>query len=312
VEIFLWELNFGKQGEILEFVRNFPVTQGVITDIADNSSEELHTMQNVESNVIEVAQSANLTSLYYNHDNEAISKAVESVNGGVRLVKKSGVGYSGDDIKIKEARQGMTELGEPNLSIALSINGNDYQYSTKIFGKQHARSMAFAFSVALELGASPDEICSRMAEAGLPSGIGRIYLMGGGGFAIDESCLASPDSVSYSIKNIVELETRDELPKLAILGGMHGLGGKSLYWHEVVMSRASLLDGVFLIGDEWDGVVTEQSSLRGKWADVDAFLRDFDPASLSGSVTLVKGSPFYGLGKILTLAPRQLEAKLCN
>jgi UDP-N-acetylmuramyl pentapeptide synthase len=146
----------------------------------------------------------------------------------------------------------------------------------------------------------------------LPRGWGGICAMPDGGFWIDESCGTTPDSVSHSLKNMIELEFHGDLPKFAILGGMSGLGVDSLRWHEIVMSRASLLDGVYLIGNEWDGVVTGQASLMGRWENVDNFLRDFDPVTISGSMTLVKGSVFYGMDKIFSLVPQSREAKICQ
>jgi hypothetical protein len=47
--------------------------------------------------------------------------------------------------------------------------------------------------------------------------------------------------------------------------------------------------------------VTGQASLRGKWASVDDFLRDFDQASLDHAATLVNDSVFYDIDKIFQL-----------
>jgi UDP-N-acetylmuramoyl-tripeptide--D-alanyl-D-alanine ligase len=298
-EILLLELSASQRGEIGELVRIFPVFDAVVTD------------EKLPGTCFEIVESSSIERLFYNKDDEGLANAVAAMGGGGRI-KKIGVGSSDADVKISDVRQSVATGGEPELSAVLAHNSEKYWCRAGIIGRQNARNMALAFSVALEFGVHPDDIRSRMAEAQLPSGRGRIYRTGGGGFLIDESCGATPDSVSYSLKNIIELETRGGFPKFAILGGMRELGSKSLYWHEVVMSRASLLDGVYLIGSEWDGVVTEQTSLKGRWADADEFMCDFDPRSLDASVTLLKGSGFYDMGKILALLSRPLEAKECR
>jgi UDP-N-acetylmuramyl pentapeptide synthase len=308
-KVFLWEMKSRRHGEISDFVRNFPITQGVITEIP-SESWNYKSPGFVLSDVLGIAESASLVSVYYNNDDEEIVRAVKTMKNGERAVKKNGVGFAGDGIVIREARQDADEIGEPSLTVIISIDGEEYRCAAKIFGCQHARSVAFAFCVALELGVTADEICACLENARLPLGMGRIFHTDAGGFVIDETCVSTPDSISHSIRNMLEFDTRRELPKLAILGGMRDLGEKSLYWHEVVMSRASLLDGVYLIGQEWDGVVTEQVSLRGKWADTDSFIRDFDPSSLNGTVTLMKDSSFYGMGKILTVIPQFQEAEV--
>ncbi|MDR3254785.1 MAG: hypothetical protein LBT31_04410 [Synergistaceae bacterium] len=297
--VILLEFRTRQKGEIGELARMFHVSCGVITD------------DGMLAGGAEIAESPALARLFFNKDHEALARAVAAIEDDGGRIKKFGAGFADADVKISDVRQSVSKSGAPELSVLLAHKGEKYGCCAKILGRQNARNIALAFSVAVELGANPGDICSRMASVQLPNGSGRIHRTAGGGFLIDESCGASPDSVSYSLKNIIELETPNELPKFAILGGMRELGLNSLYWHEVIMSRASLLDGVYLIGSEWDGVVTEQSSLRGRWRDADEFMGDFDPRSLGGSVTLLKGSKHYGMGRILNLLYEPLEAREC-
>jgi UDP-N-acetylmuramyl pentapeptide synthase len=281
---FVWEMESASQGAAAEFLKNFPVTHAVITDAPEKRM----------SGFLGISKSAALVSLYYNSDAEAIAPAPEGIN-------KRGVGFSGG-IKIKEARQDMTGSCGPGLYVTISIGGEEYSCYANLFGRQNARNMSFALSVALDLGVSPEDIRSGMAEAHLSPGVGNVYRAGGGGFMIDETSCSCLDSVSHSIKDLIELDAPLDTVKIAILGGMRGLGGDSGYWHDVVMSRACLLDGVYLIGEEWDEAVTGQPSLRGKWAGTDAFLRDFDMPALEDAVTLVNDSGFYDMDKIVQAA----------
>ncbi|MDR0616402.1 MAG: hypothetical protein LBG29_06290 [Synergistaceae bacterium] len=280
----VWEMESASQCAAAEFVKNFPVTHAVVTDAPGKGM----------SGFLGISESEALVSLYYNSDAEAIAPALEGIN-------KNGVGFSGG-IKIKEARQDMAGSCEPGLYVTISIGGEEYSCYANLFGRQNARNMSFALSVALDLGVFPDDIRYGMAEALLPPGIGNVYRAAGGGFMIDETSCPCPDSVSHSIKDLIELDAPSDTVRIAILGGMRCLGGDSGHWHDVVMSRACLLDSVYLIGEEWDGAVTGQPSLRGKWASTDGFLRDLDMSVMNGAVTLVNDSGFYDMAKIVQAA----------
>jgi UDP-N-acetylmuramyl pentapeptide synthase len=279
-DAFVWEMESASAVETGKFVKNFPLTHAVITSSSQNPHDFLG-----------ISESSDLVSLYYNRDDEGIASALE-------CIKKTGVGFTGGEIKIKEARQGIACSCEPGLHVTVLRGGKEYSCYANLFGRQNARNMSFALSAALDLGILPDDISAAMAEAEIPPGVGSICRTAGGGFMIDETRGSCPDSVSHSIKDVIELDAPENTVKLAILGGMKGLGGDSPYWHDVVMSRACLLDGVYLIGEEWVNAMTEQTSLRGKWASIDDFLRDFDRASLDGAVTLVNDSGFYDIAKI--------------
>ncbi|MDR1516314.1 MAG: hypothetical protein LBS45_11530 [Synergistaceae bacterium] len=292
-EVFIWEMESRSTAEMAQFVSNFPLTHAVITGAT----------QRDEVRYAEAFASAALTSLYYNRDDEALYRSVEGIKDLLCGVKIRGAGFTGDEINIKESRHNVARTGEPELNATILADGKEYPCYARIFGRQNARNMAFALSLALELGVPEDEIHSGMADARLPAGAGRILRTARGGFMIDETLDSNLDSMSRSIKDVIELGAPEDTAKLAILGGMPGLGADSRQWHEVIMSRACLLDGVYLIGGEWDAVVTEQTSLRGRWADAGAFLDDFDTASLCGAVTLVKDSGAHGLSKIFQIAP---------
>jgi UDP-N-acetylmuramyl pentapeptide synthase len=292
-EVFVFRIESGSADETARFAGNFPLTHAVITGASGRAG----------SRYAEAFMSTTLSALYYNRDDESLLRAAVSMENPRNAVKIRGVGFAGDEIIIKESGNDLAEPGEPELRAVISADGKEYRCRAKIFGRQNARNMAFALSLALELGVPEEKILSAMRDARLPEGAGRIYRTEGSGFMIDETLQSDPDSASHSIKDVIEFGTPENIAKLAILGGVPGLGTDSRHWHDVIMSRACLLDGVYLVGAEWDAVVTEQTSLRGRWADAAAFLDDFDTASLRGAVTLVKDSGSYDLSKIFNLAP---------
>lgn len=289
----VWELESASISEAAEFVKNFPPAQIAITGASGMDGQP----GAPESALLSaLACQSSRAVLHYNRDDEAVSAAAEALKKSA-LVETRSVGFAGEDVAIKESRSGLGPQGTPELSAVVSAFGEEHRCHSKIFGRQNARGMAFAFSVARELGVPSAEIRSGIAEVRFPLGAGGVR-RAGCGFVIDESRGANFDSASRHIKDLVEFVAPENTAKLAILGGMGDQGADLRHQSEVTLIRACLLDGVYLIGKEWDGIATEQTSLRGKWDDVEAFMRDFDPASLDGAVTLVMDSGRYDISRI--------------
>ncbi|MDR1021128.1 MAG: hypothetical protein LBL73_10255 [Synergistaceae bacterium] len=293
------ELESASISEMAEFVKNFPPAHIAITGAVKQEEPPDCGQSALLSTLVGLVPSG---TLHYNRDDEELAAAVGTLNGLGLGVKTRSVGFTRGDVTIKESKNGLTESGVPELCAVITADGEDLRCSSEIFGRQNARGMAFALSVALGLGVPAERACSGMAEARYPSRAG-ICRTAGGGLMIDETRGANPDSASRHIKDLIEFGVPENVVKLAILGGMGDLGADSRRWHEVTMSRACLLDGVYLIGKEWDGIVTEQASLRGRWEDTDHFMRDFDPAALEAAVTLVMDSGRYDISRIFPKAP---------
>jgi UDP-N-acetylmuramoyl-tripeptide--D-alanyl-D-alanine ligase len=296
-ETLILELGTNHPGEIRAMVGKFPVTHGVITEITEVHLDGLKSIDGVLAAKMELTDSRDLEFLSYNNDNEALSAAVSSIRRPLRVVS---VGARRSDVTVSDIKQSIGEDGTPLLSLVISSRGEDLRCEARFFGVQHAKNIAYAYSAARDLGVPGEIFADAVRRVDAPRGRGRIFRTADG-MIIDETYNASPGSMSYALKNVLGIELAGDVRKIAILGGMRELGAESDRWHEVIMSRASLFDEVYLIGSEWDGVETKQGALRGRWRDADGFLNDFDPASASGAIVLVKGSRSYGLERILPL-----------
>lgn len=298
-EVLILELGTNHPGEIAQLVRHFPVTHGVITEIAPVHLEGLGTLDGVLDAKMEIAGSKGLIFLSYNIDNDALTRAIARFsedNPGVRAV---GVGAMQGAVRISGVNQSVAEEGDAALAFTLT-NGNDsLSCRAPIFGRQQARNLAYAYAVSRELGMDDDAFCAAVASVQVPAGRGRISQAPSGNLLIDESYNANPSSVSSAIKNVLEMELPASFSRVAILGGMRELGSESAHWHEVVMCRASLFDDIYLIGDEWEAVGADNRALRGKWRDAEAFAAQFDFSALSHAVVLIKGSRYYELERLL-------------
>jgi UDP-N-acetylmuramoyl-tripeptide--D-alanyl-D-alanine ligase len=295
-EILILELGTSHPGEIADLVAAFPVSHCAITEVSPAHLEGLGSIDGVCAAKMEIARSSAMKFLSYNYDNEILRAAVSDVRPEIQLV---GVGTTGGGVRISNVAQRVSPDGTPELSLEISRGERTFMCCADIYGRQNARNIAFAYAIASELGLSDETFAEALKSASLPPGRGGVELLAGGGFLIDDTYNANPDSVSYALRNLIELDLQEGSRRIAVLGGMRELGANSKQWHEVVMSRAGLLDEIHLIGDEWSGVETRQASLAGKWKDADDFIANFDFSKTAGAVILVKGSRYYALERLL-------------
>jgi len=303
-DVLLLELGTNHPGEIAELVRYYPVTHGLITEITDAHIEGLGSLEGVLSAKMEITESDALRFLSYNSDNTMLNDAIHAWLSRLpegRRVKAVGVGWAPSDATISDISLRLSDDGEAFLSFLLKTADAMYPCDARVFGKQHARNIAYALIFALELGVSPEFALAAVSRLATLSGRGKIYNLRRGGLLIDESYNANPGSLSYALKNVLEANVSQELRRVAILGGMREMGAESAHWHEVVMSRASLFDDIYLIGSEWDSFETQQAALRGRWETTESFINEMNAVDFAGALILLKGSRFYELERLIPL-----------
>ena len=302
-EILILELGTNHPGEIREIVNHFPVTDGIITEVSDAHLEGLGSIEGVLAAKMELIESRELEYLSYNSDNDLLSSAVARMPQGEKMkksgVRQVGVGYSGSGVRISGVRQTMGPDFMPALDVTLSMKERKVSCRSPIFGRQHAKNIAFAYSVSAQAGLDDISFERSAGHFELPPGRGLIFRGKNGAAIIDETYNANPASLSYAVKNLLEMELPDDFARIAILGGMRELGRESPRLHEIVLSRAALLDRVYLIGSEWGEVIPKSDVIRGVWPDADSFISEFDFESVKNSAFLLKGSRFYGLERLL-------------
>ncbi|MDR0765115.1 MAG: UDP-N-acetylmuramoyl-tripeptide--D-alanyl-D-alanine ligase [Synergistaceae bacterium] len=304
-EILILELGTNHPGEIRETVSGFPVTDGVITEISDAHLEGLGDIEGVLAAKMEIIESPKLECLSYNSDNDLLSSAVSRMPNGEKIkkggVRQVGVGYSDAGLRISDVRQTVGPDFIPSLYVTLSMKGRKASCRSPLFGRQHAKNMAFAYSVAIRAGLDDSSFERAAGLFELHPGRGRIFRGKNRAAIIDETYNANPASLSRAVKNLLEMDLPDEFARIAILGGMRELGRESPRLHEIALSRASLLDGVYLIGAEWGEAARKSDAVRGIWPDADSFMSEFDFESVENSAFLLKGSRFYGMERLLPL-----------
>jgi UDP-N-acetylmuramoyl-tripeptide--D-alanyl-D-alanine ligase len=302
-EILVMELGANHPGEIAALVDRFPVTHGIITEVTDTHLEGFGNIEGVLDAKMEITKSSALEYLSYNSDNDLLSSAVVRMPNGGKLrkngVKQVGVGYSSSNIRISDVRQNIRDDASAVVSLSISENDRKIFCEAPVFGKQHAKNIAFAYAAATQLGLSSDDFQFAASGFEVPAGRGTIHRNKNECILIDDTYNASPSSVSYAIKNLLEIELKEDFKRIAILGGMRELGTESARLHEVVLGRAAPLDEIYLIGSEWNEIARKNESFKGIWKSADDFIVNFDFVSVKNAVILIKGSRFYGLETIL-------------
>ena len=302
-EILVLELGANRPGEISALVEYFPVTHGIITEVTDSHLEGFGNIEGILGAKMEITGSDRLRYLSYNSDNELLSSAVVKMPGGEKFrkdgIKQVGVGYSSSNIRISDVRQCLGEDLTPILSLSLSENDRKISCAAPVFGKQHAKNIAFAYAAAIQMGMTDADFELAAANFKVPPGRGVIGRGKNGCILIDETYNANPSSVFHAIKNVLEMELSGDIKRVAILGGMRELGPESDRLHEVVLNRAALLDETYLIGSEWNGTGRRYESVKGVWDSADDFIANFGFDSAERAVILVKGSRFYEMERIL-------------
>jgi UDP-N-acetylmuramoyl-tripeptide--D-alanyl-D-alanine ligase len=304
-EILILEFGTNRAGEIKSLVSRYPVTHAIITDVAAAHLEGFGDIGGVLRAKMEIAESRGLQYLSYNSDNETLAGAVADMREGEKLrkggIKQIGVGFSNSCVRLSEVRQTLDGEFDPSLSFVLSRGETKITCSAPIFGRQHAKNAAFAYAAAVQMDLPDDEFPGAASSFRLPEGRGSISRRENGVVVIDDTYNANPSSVSAALKNLLEMETESDLKRVAILGGMRELGEESAHWHEVVLSRACLLDAVWLIGEEWGGAAERGGAVKGVWKTTESFIAGFDFSGLTGCAALIKGSRYYALERILPL-----------
>jgi UDP-N-acetylmuramoyl-tripeptide--D-alanyl-D-alanine ligase len=302
-EILILELGTNHPGEISALVERFPVTHGVITEVTDAHLEGFSDIEGVLKAKMEITGSRELKYLSYNSDNDLLSSAVVKMPNGEKFrkdgIKQIGVGYSSSNIRISDVRQCVGEDLNPILSLSLSENDRKVFCEAPVFGRQHAKNIAFAYAVSIQMGMTDGDFELAASNFKVPPGRGVIGRGKNGCILLDETYNANPSSVSHAIKNVLEMELARDIKRIAILGGMRELGPESDRLHEVILSRAALLDETYLIGSEWNAAGKKHDAIKGVWKSADDFIADFGFDDVERAVILVKGSRFYEMERIL-------------
>lgn len=123
------------------------------------------------------------------------------------------------------------DLRTPDYNLPIEI---------RLRGRHQAGNAALAAVIALLAGFAPDRVALGLASVEPEPGRGRLHALKGGGWLLDESYNASPDSIQACAEALLELEGGEAV---AVLGSMRELGAEAPALHRatgVALKRLGL------------------------------------------------------------------------
>ena len=289
-EALLLEMGTNRPGEIAGTVAHFPPTVAVVTGIAPVHLEGLGDLEGVLAAKMEIIPKEGLKLLVFNSDDERLHKVM---NEGVYPFRAAGVGFGKGSTLLLTER---SESKEGDLRIGLSYGGQSWVCESSLKGGHHAHNLGFAFMVGLALQIPPEKILQGVSSVSPLGGRGRWIRGTKVDLLIDESYNANPTSVLAALDVFRKIDVPGR--RWAVLGGMRELGGDSVSLHRSILEKTGFLDGLVLVGEEWEPLEESKKKRRGAAWRVGNAKEALD--LVSGLVEpedslLVKGSRFYGL-----------------
>jgi len=293
-EVLVFEMGTNHPGEIAGIVNHFPPTIAVITAVAPVHLEGLGSLDGVLSAKLEIIPRDGLGLLIYNSDDDRLREALEQGGFSFRM---AGVGFrKGSALLLTEA----SENAEGNLRVGLSYGGQSWICQSSLKGAHHATNLGFAIMVGLSMNIAPERLLEGVSSVAPLRGRGKWIHNGKVHLLIDESYNANPSSVSAALEVLGTLKTPGR--RLAVLGGMKELGEGSVDMHRMILEKARFLDGIVLVGEEWEALKkdTRPAAFSPWWVkDARAARVLLEELVERDDTVLVKGSRSYGLESVV-------------
>jgi len=190
--------------------------------------------------------------------------------------------------------EAVTSLGAAGASFLLRSPAGALPIRLQLTGEHQVRNAALAAALALRLGFEPERVAQALGVVTPEPGRGRLHGLPRGGWLLDETYNASPDSILACARALLQLPGGEAV---AVLGSMRELGPEAPRFHRETGAALKQLglSRLWAFGD-FARDYAEGFGLRAMaYADFEA-MRD-DAAGLSaispGARILVKGSRFW-------------------
>jgi UDP-N-acetylmuramoyl-tripeptide--D-alanyl-D-alanine ligase len=204
----------------------------------------------------------------------------------------------------------LDELARPQFT--LHSGGAAVDVSLAVHGDHHVSNALCAAAVALECGATLDQVAAALADAGPVSGHRmRVSTRADGVTVIDDAYNANPDSMRAGLQALAWISAgsgTDRRRSWAVLGEMAELGDDAIYEHDRVGRLAVRLDvsRLIVVGTGRSmSAMHHGAVMEGSWGgeavtagDADAALALLRAELQPGDVVLVKASNSAGLGAL--------------
>lgn len=201
----------------------------------------------------------------------------------------------------------LDDLARPRFLLVSAAGTADVQLA--VHGEHQVGNALSAAAVALECGATPEQVAAALATAG-PASRHRmeVHIRADGVTVVNDAYNANPDSMKAGLQALAVMARRQNKRSWAVLGEMAELGDESITEHDRVGRLAVRLDisRLVVVGTgRAMNAMHHGAVMEGSWGSESAMVDDADAALellraelQPGDVVLVKASNSAGLGAL--------------
>ncbi|MBK8793412.1 MAG: UDP-N-acetylmuramoyl-tripeptide--D-alanyl-D-alanine ligase [Holophaga sp.] len=193
-----------------------------------------------------------------------------------------------------------TSLGLKGEQFTLRLPQGRVDISLKLRGAHQVRNAALAGSLAVLAGFAPESVAEGLGQVEPEPGRGRLHPLPQGGWLLDETYNASPDSILACAASLLDLEGGEPV---AVLGCMRELGAESAHLHRETGEglRALGFQRIWVYGDQAEALAGGFGLGARAFPDFES-LRDGEQglgAMPAGARILVKGSRYWRAERVV-------------
>ncbi|MFB1297214.1 UDP-N-acetylmuramoyl-tripeptide--D-alanyl-D-alanine ligase [Mycobacterium sp. pW049] len=294
------EMSARHPGNIAALARIAPPSIGAVLNVGTAHLGEFGSREAIAATKSELPQAVPASGVVVlNADDPVVAAMAEKT--AARIVR---VGR-GPDADIRAEDVSLDALARPRFT--LHAAGSQVPVSLAVHGDHQVGNALVAAAIALECGATPEQVAASLAAAG-PVSQHRMQVTArqDGVTIINDAYNANPDSMAAGLKALAWMAR--EARSFAVLGEMAELGDDAISEHDRIGRLAVRLDvsRLIVVGSGRPmSAMLHGAVMEGSWgseatpvADADAALALLRDELQAGDVVLVKASNSAGLGAL--------------
>jgi len=298
------EMSARHPGNIAALARIAPPSIAAVLNVGTAHLGEFGSREAIAATKAELVEAVGASgAVILNVDDPAVAAMAGQTRA--RVVR---VGRTGDaDVRAEQIE--LDDLARPSFTLVAA--GRRVPVTLAVHGEHQVSNALCAAAVALECGATPEQVAAALSTAG-PASRHRmeVHTRADGVTVVNDAYNANPDSMRAGLQALAVMARRGGSPRRswAVLGEMGELGEDAVTEHDRIGRLAVRLDitRLVVVGTGRPmSAMHHGAVMEGSWgsestmvADADAALELLRAELQSGDVVLVKASNAAGLGAL--------------
>ncbi|AHI00475.1 UDP-N-acetylmuramoyl-tripeptide--D-alanyl-D-alanine ligase [Kutzneria albida] len=296
------ELSARGPGHIAALCQTVPPRIGVVLNVGSAHLGEFGSREGIAQTKGELVEALDAEGLaVLNADDPLVAAMAERTKARVVLV--------GEDAKAQIRAVDVVLDEQARASFRMVTPQGEAQVRLAVHGAHQVGNALSAAAVALELGASVDEVAQRLGQAQRVSARRmEVTTRPDGVVVVNDSYNANPESVRAALKSLASMARGGDTPRRswAVLGMMGELGDTHVTAHDEIGRLAVRLDiSRLVVVGEAARAMHQGAHLEGSWGEESVLVPDVDAAVTllreelrPGDVVLVKASKSEALWRV--------------